>query len=675
MSSVKEEDVVEYTLPETSTGEKRKREGRLRSKAWAHFKKLEKRPGQRDECMCIHCKKVFTCSKTTGTTHLNRHIFLGLCPVYKKLNVPECAIPISYSVGCVKHDNNATVRPHKFDEERALQDLAELIINWELPFDFVEDPSFQKYISGICPNYSFVSKDLLRSSCIKRYGMEKDILKEILRGSNSRVSLTIDTWTSGQDLPYMALRVHFIDNSWKIHRKIINFFTTPSLGTGQDLAGIATNCLREWNIEKICAITLEHSTKNDVLALTLSHHCSSRGLLLRDNVFQVHCWGHVLSLIVQDGLKEFGDSIHRVRKAVKYVKVSAERKVELLQYADHEHISQDKMLVLDIPTQWDSTYKMIDSALHYKKAYDCMRSNDPHFKDPPTPEDWEKAKIVRHFLETFIIVSKKFSGKNKCTANIFFREVYRIVKLLRDTSTDLSSLLGRMALSILDKFEKYWAEKEPNILLSIAVVLDPRFKLKYLKFCYSKIYDSCLIGDLMCRVEVELRKLFDMYVVKFEASSLIDDTSTRDKSSPSMPNSSFLDITTDFMEEFYKFTEEEETLPAKTELDVYLEEKLHRNTLSSDEDEFDILQWWKASSSRFKVLSKMARDILAIPVSSISSDSACGNGDRVLNSFRSSLLPSTAEALVCAQDWIRNEPVQSKFEEEMDMAFSAPKMS
>ncbi|KAH1047326.1 hypothetical protein J1N35_038110 [Gossypium stocksii] len=49
----------------------------------------------------------------------------------------------------------------------------------------------------------------------------------------------------------------------------------------------------------------------------------------------------------------------------------------------------------------------------------------------------------------------------------------------------------------------------------------------------------------------------------------------------------------------------------------------------------------------------MARDILAIPISIVSLESAFNTGGRVLDSFRSSLTPLMVEVLVCTQDWLR----------------------
>ena len=71
-----------------------------------------------------------------------------------------------------------------------------------------------------------------------------------------------------------------------------------------------------------------------------------------------------------------------------------------------------------------------------------------------------------------------------------------------------------------------------------------------------------------------------------------------------------------------------------------------------DDRTFDILQWWKANASRFKILSLITRDVLAIPVSTVASESAFSTGGRVLDLFRSQLSPKTVEALICTQQWL-----------------------
>ena len=59
------------------------------------------------------------------------------------------------------------------------------------------------------------------------------------------------------------------------------------------------------------------------------------------------------------------------------------------------------------------------------------------------------------------------------------------------------------------------------------------------------------------------------------------------------------------------------------------------------------------NSSKYPVLSKMARDVLAIPASTVPSESAFSTGGRVVSDYRSRLGCSTVEMQICLQDWLK----------------------
>ncbi|KAH1056873.1 hypothetical protein J1N35_034938 [Gossypium stocksii] len=123
------------------------------------------------------------------------------------------------------------------------------------------------------------------------------------------------------------------------------------------------------------------------------------------------------------------------------------------------------------------------------------------------------------------------------------------------------------------------------------------------------------------------------------------------------------------MQALYKKRELENGGEDKTsELDKY-EDEANEDFVEN----FDILMWWKVNSLRFPTFSKMARDVSAIPVSTVALKLAFSIGGRVLDQYRSSLTPKIVQALVCTQDWIRKSSSQEdtkKIEEqiqELDM--------
>jgi hypothetical protein len=49
----------------------------------------------------------------------------------------------------------------------------------------------------------------------------------------------------------------------------------------------------------------------------------------------------------------------------------------------------------------------------------------------------------------------------------------------------------------------------------------------------------------------------------------------------------------------------------------------------------------------------MARDVLAIPISTVAAESAFSTSGCILDDFCTSLTPFILECLVCTQDWLR----------------------
>ncbi|KAL0361136.1 UNVERIFIED_CONTAM: Zinc finger BED domain-containing protein RICESLEEPER 1 [Sesamum radiatum] len=189
-----------------------------------------------------------------------------------------------------------------------------------------------------------------------------------------------------------------------------------------------------------------------------------------------------------------------------------------------------------------------------------------------------------------------------------------------------------MARKMKEKYDKYWGsiERINMIFLYYAVILDPRHKLEFLEFTFDKLYGGTEKCDVMKeQVRDGLHELFNDYKLRYGHSL---------QGTPGSPGSSFSRVSSSssssvgtsmqFLdhEATRTFTIEQEFSMYKTggkgdrvksELEKYLSEdvEMHR-------DKFDILNWWKVNTLRFPILSKMARDVLAVPVSTVASESA-----------------------------------------------------
>ena len=85
----------------------------------------------------------------------------------------------------------------------------------------------------------------------------------------------------------------------------------------------------------------------------------------------------------------------------------------------------------------------------------------------------------------------------------------------------------------------------------------------------------------------------------------------------------------------------------RCELQLYLEEDFHPRV-----PDFDILKWWSVNSQRYPILGRIARDVLAVPASTVASESAFSTSGRVISDHRTCLGAESVEALMCYGDWI-----------------------
>ncbi|KAK5826513.1 hypothetical protein PVK06_021435 [Gossypium arboreum] len=639
-----------------------------RSEVWSHFTKIINSEGA-SKAKCNYCQKEFCCDvKKNGTGLLKYHI--GSCKKNPSNVVDrsqgQLVLPRKGVEGGEGH-----LSTWRFDQEACRKGLAQMIVIDELPFKFVESEGFKKFMFVACPKFHIPSRTTMTRDVYQLYLDERVKIKQLLKSSCSRVCLTTDTWTSLQRVNYLCITAHFIDNDWKLNKKILNFCPISS-HKGESIRMVIEKCLLNWGIDKLFTVTVDNASSNDVAIGYLRKKFNPRGGLVQNGKYlHMRCMAHIVNLIVVEGLKEMNKSVERVRGAVRYVRQSPARLQKFKECVVMEKIECKKMLCLDVCTRWNSTYLMLDTAQKFERAFERFEEQDTNFRAKlergegwPSVDDWANVRNLKDFLEHFYEVTLRISGTSYVTSNNFFDELSEIDILLRDAQLNSNVDFNVMAIKMKEKYDKYWGDIDKmNLLMFVACVLDPRQKLKYLEFALSEMSSSEKACEMMQKLKESLYELFDEYKPPLYSTC----------SQSSVPTHVSLG------EPQQKMTRRMQALYKKRELEIGGEDKtseLDKYLAEANEDfieDFDILLWWKMNSPRFPILSKMARDVLAIPVSTVASESTFSTGGRVLDQYRSSLTPKIVQALVCTQDWIRKSSSQEdikKIEEqiqELDM--------
>ncbi|TYG54723.1 hypothetical protein ES288_D09G213400v1 [Gossypium darwinii] len=164
-----------------------------------------------------------------------------------------------------------------------------------------------------------------------------------------------------------------------------------------------------------------------------------------------------------------------------------------------------------------------------------------------------------------------------------------------------------------------------------------------------------IVKDFVETILSNLRLLFDEYVKKSKStsSSLAGSSNVSDKN----PVDSSLDEhnvnSADFggyfdeSDDYKQYLNESSIRSEKSQLDFYLEEP--ELELNSQID-----------------LSLLARDLLAIPISTVASESTFSMGKKVTTPLRSSVKPKMVQAIVCLDDWMELMDFQQDDEDDED---------
>jgi hypothetical protein len=321
-------------------------------------------------CNWPRCKHKGRCESNYGTTGFWTH-----------LRVAHSIVKGQQQLAVEKNGGKdiAVVVPYKYDEEVSLRKFYLAIVMHEYPFNISEHEFFVDFIKSLRPSFPIKSRVTIRKEILNMFLAEKERLYDYFKSVPCRFSATMDMWTSNQNKSYMCVTIHWIDDTWSMQKRIVNFVHVKGHHTGTKLSETFTELMVKWYIDKrIFALTLDNASSNEVAVKDIISDLRANGssLICDGLFFHVRCACHILNLVARDGLSVITPTIENIRLLVLAVKGSPLQWEELMKRATECGLDTNKGLSLDVSTRWNSTYLMLRDALYYKNAFMRLKSSD-----------------------------------------------------------------------------------------------------------------------------------------------------------------------------------------------------------------------------------------------------------------------------------------------------------
>ncbi|CAG8558726.1 20013_t:CDS:1 [Dentiscutata erythropus] len=149
------------------------------SAVWNNFTLIKFADSSPNKAKCNHCEKRFSHKRSSGTSHLHRH--LKTCKKYKITTARSSSLDDHHDKDNQIQYTSNQAKSWVYSEERSRTDLVNMIIRDKLSFQFVEHTGFLKFVSGLRPDFKVCSADTIKRDSLKFYQDRKDFVKNILQ--------------------------------------------------------------------------------------------------------------------------------------------------------------------------------------------------------------------------------------------------------------------------------------------------------------------------------------------------------------------------------------------------------------------------------------------------------------------------------------------------------------
>jgi hypothetical protein len=520
-------------------------------------------------------------------------------------------------------------------------------------------------------NIKLPKADTTSTKALEKVGEIQLLLIAKLNGFHGKIHFVFDAWTSSNYKSFLGVNYQAMNKDWEIVNELLCFKEIFD-HSGSGIAAVLLEVLQNYKLDlsKVGCITGDNASSVDTAVDEFEKLITAKQVQgWKSKERRIRCMAHIINLSCKEFMKalksiensnveedfytEINDEeldevsyndeddniadwketqnkdewiIRKLRQFIKKLRASPTQRYLYLEECDTSKVPP-LMLVLDVPTRWNSTFYMIKRYLQMKDVVNLyIERQKPivgkvHLKDLKLSDsEVEILQEICNHLSIFEESTRYMSARDSLLSTVIpsFTVLFNYIEdkmesnistLTKDALTKSHELLG-----------KYYGKLEDPYVT--ATLLDPRFKRKWFS---DQAYDTLYPGFIERFERKIIRKM-----------QVMDDFEDMNPATP-IPNRN----TSYFHTSMFSTNNNVASGPGD-QLDEYNKFQ----NFPREDPEVNVLQWWGNHSKQFPKLARFAMEFLSAAPSSVSVESEFNQGRDVYGIRRHSLKSTTTEKIM-----------------------------
>ncbi|KAJ8515596.1 hypothetical protein ONZ45_g6994 [Pleurotus djamor] len=595
----------------------------------------------------------------------------------------------------------------KFNQDVFDKLLAEWMVSCDQPFTEVDRPELRALIQYLfqtggqeteirIPGHTTARKKIMK--------LGEDTIDEMVimfSKVKSKVSLSLDAWTSSNQHAFLAIVAHFVNNDGVLEELLIDFKELIGSHSGANMAEAVWSTMQRFGlVGKVIAIVMDNASNNDTLMTTLEALHRGAGFDFPAKDARLRCIPHTIHLAAlcllegigalspsdqvraagqeggyqsvvtaddedddalflgedgddlddseatapKDDLAEISLSVARLRRIIRSIRSSPQRRGSWLDEVLNALRTQTVSTPSNLPLMLILDSKTRWSSTHY------MLRRALHLKNVLNDFLWKNRD-----LRAYKLSDKQWDAievVNKWLDSFHVASVQMSSTLAPMLSTTLAMFRGLQ--EDLREIIASLPESAPRVLRDSLVASHLKLSQYYTKIDESPYYTWASLLD----PRISYKTLKDDYkedktltdYLETSKAKLTAHFNTHYKSrtpTPVSASSSSQSVTSESSrKDLLAIYRQRKTAVPESEIEAYW------NLPLTDLDA-DPIQWWTARREQFPNLSQLAYDILGIPGNAVAVERIFSSARDTISLRRASLKPETIRTLMIYKQQIR----------------------